>query len=170
MFLFIVLVMSSGILLLYTTSIFLKSINDQIFVQRVKLMEKQIFLSMISIKKPFDPNDEFKGYSYLYLSKMCDKNNNDHLTLKTFFEDYTKDFGLWEKINSTIYNGKIIIEICGYYYPCDGAKCNRNSEEMKEELKKLINQSHRVIVYRVSAFDSEDQEKDGYDTHIYYFD
>jgi len=166
MFLFIVLVMSSGILILYVSSIFLKSINDQIFVQRVKLMEKQIFLSIISIKKPFDPNDEFKGYSYLYLSKMCSKDNKDELTLEKFFNEYVP--GLWNNISETVYNGKIVIEICGYYYPCEGTECVKGG--MKSKINELKNQSHKVIVYRVSAFDPENQEEDGYDTHIYYFD
>ncbi len=167
MFLFIVLVMSSGVLLLYVSSIFLKSINDQMFILRVKLMEKQIFLSMISLKKN-DPSDIFKGYSYLYLSKMCNKqyNKDGHLNLKDFFENYAT--GLWNKINSTFYQGKLIIEVCGFYYPCEGLECNRNSESMKNKIKDLMNQSHRVIVYRVSAFGQDDG--DGYDTHIYYFD
>jgi len=41
---------------------------------------------------------------------------------------------------------------------------------MKSKINELKNQSHKVIVYRVSAFDPENQEEDGYDTHIYYFD
>lgn len=174
-FLFIVLVMISGILLLYVSSIFLNSLEEQMNILRIKLMEKQIFLSIISLKKDDPTDSDYHGFSYIYLTKMCNGSGYyKSLSLKDFFENYAtissngKIVNLWDEINRTVYQGKLIVEICGYYYPCDGIECIRNSPEMKNKIKNLINSSDTVVVYRVSAF--RYNEPDGYDVHIYYFD